>query len=262
MINRWNASFSLGAGMIGVLVLQAAAGVSPAGAQQGRGWEPAPFQSQEPKEPRRPPRSEPEQRREPAPKDRKDGKSAEAAPPKPIPKSLRPPGGSAVPQSGVERTLLLRELYAHLATAADEQAGEKIATAIEHVWGSMGGDTVNLLLERAQRAVTEKKPELALRLLDRAAQLAPDFPEVFNRRAAVHFTQSNITSSIGDLRRVLALEPNHFRALDALAQVFKEIGRKKAALEVYRKLYDIHPQMQGVKSAFEELEREVGGQES
>ncbi len=236
---------------------------APVGAQQGRGWEPAPFQSQEPKEPRRtPPRNEPDSRREPAPPERKGSKGAEAAPPKPIPKSLRPPGGSAVPQSGAQRAKLLDELFAHLATAADEQAAEKIATAIEHVWSSMSGDTINLLLERAQRAVSEKKPELALRLLDRAALLAPDFPEIFNRRAAVHFSRNNVTSSIGDLRRVLALEPNHFRALDALGQIFKEIGRKKAALEVYRKLYDIHPQMQGVKSAFDELEREVSGQES
>lgn len=262
MIKRLIVSSPMTAGSVAALLISVAVLNSTASAQQGRGWDPAPFQSQEPKEPRRTPRTEQEPKREPAPKDRKSGKSAEAAPPKPIPKSIRPPGGSAVPQSGVERAQLLKELYAHLATAADEQAGEKIATAIEHIWGSMGGDTVNLLMERAQRAVADKKPELALRLLDRAAQIAPDFPEVFNRRAAVHFSENNITSSVGDLRRVLALEPNHYRALEALGQIFKEIGRKKAALEVYRKLYEVHPQMQGVKSTYEELEREVAGQES
>lgn len=262
MIKRLKLSSPLSAAAVAALLALSAGADQPASAQQGRGWEPAPFQSQEPKEPRRPPRTEQEPRREAPSKDRKDGKSAEAAPPKPIPKSMRPPGGSAVPHNGADRAKLLSELYAHLATADDEQAAGKIATAIEHVWGSMGGDTVNLLMERAQRAVADKKPELALRLLDRAAQLAPDFPEVFNRRAAVHFAGNNITSSVGDLRRVLALEPNHFRALEALGQIFKEVGRKKAALEVYRKLYEVHPQMQGVKSAFEELEREVAGQEA
>src|SRR5262245_25808472 len=46
----------------------------------------------------------------------KDGKSAEAAEPKPIPKSMRRPGANAVPEAASERAKLLSELYAHLAT--------------------------------------------------------------------------------------------------------------------------------------------------
>lgn len=188
-------------------------------------------------------------------------KGAEAAPPKPIPKSMRPPGGSSVPQGGGERAKLLDELYANLATAEDETVAGRIAAAIEHVWMASGSDTVNLLMERARRASGEKKPELAIRLMDRAAQLAPDFPEVFNTRGAIHFSQNNLGSAVGDLRRVLALEPNHYKALETLAQIFKEMGSKKAAVEMYRKLYQIHPLMAGAKSALDELEREVNGQE-
>ena len=210
--------------------------------------EPSPVPEQ-----RRAPRGE----REKAPG--KDGKSAEATPPKPIPKTMRPPGGSAVPAGGAERAKLLAELYAYLATAEDETIATRITGAIEHVWQAGGGDTVHLLMERSRRAEADKKPELAMRLLDRAVQLAPDYPEVFNRRAALHFGQNNVRASIGDLRRVLALEPNHFKALEALASIFKDLGQKKAALEVYRKLYEVHP-MSGVKSTFEELEREVAGQ--
>lgn len=189
-------------------------------------------------------------------------KGAEATPPKPIPKSIRPPGGSAVPEGGSERARLLDELYANLATSGDEAIAGRIAAAIEHVWMSSGSDTVNLLMERARRASAEKKPELAIRLMDRAAQLAPDFPEVFNTRGAIHFSQNNLGSAVGDLRRVLALEPNHYKALETLAQIFKEMDRKKAALEMYRRLHQIHPQMAGVKSALDELERDVNGQDS
>ena len=206
--------------------------------------------------------------REPRPGDRdsfgpkNNKKGAEAAPPKPIPKSIRPPGGSSVPQGGGERAKLLDELYANLATADDDTVAGRIAAAIEHVWMTSGSDTVNLLMERARRASGEKKPELAIRLMDRAAQLAPDFPEVFNTRGAIHFSQNNLGAAVGDLRRVLALEPNHYKALETLAQIFKEMNRKKAALEMYRKLYQIYPQMAGVKSALDELEREVNGQDS
>ncbi len=193
----------------------------------------------------------------------KDGKSAKAAPePKPIPKSMRKPGATAVPESAGDRAKLLDELYAHLATAEDEAGATRITNAIEHVWMTSGSDTVSLLIERARRALREKKPELATRLLDRAVQMAPDYAEIFNQRAAVHFAGNNMASAVGDLRRVLALDPNHYKALEALGQIFKDLDRKKAALEVYRKLYEVHPHMPGVKSTLEELARDVDGQPS
>lgn len=191
----------------------------------------------------------------------RDGKSAKAPPePKPIPKSMRKPGASAVPEGAGERAKLLDELYAHLATAEDEAVAKRITTAIEHVWMTTGSDTVSLLMERSRRAVRDKNPELAMRLLDRAVALAPDYPELFNQRAAVHFLRNNTRLALGDLRRAIALDPNHYKALEALGQLFKEMDRKKAALEVYRKLYEIHPHMSGVKSTLEELTRDVEGQ--
>ena len=195
--------------------------------------------------------------RRPAPKDK-----AEAAEPKPIPKSMRRPGANAVPEAASERAKLLDELYIRLATADDEAAGARIANAIEHVWVTSGSDTVGLLLERARRATGEKKHDLAIRLLDRATQLLPDHAESFYRRASVNLARNNMVSAVGDLRRVLALDPNNYKALEALGQLFKELGRKKAALGVYRRLFAVHPQMPGAKSTMDELTREVDGQES
>ena len=72
-----------------------------------------------------------------------------------------------------------------------------------------------------------QEPELALKLLDAVVELAPDYAEGWNRRAYVHYMQSDYERAMGDLRRVLALEPNHFKALDGLAQILREIGEKK-----------------------------------
>ena len=203
--------------------------------------------------------------REPLPPPRREREKADqqkkaAEPPKPIPARIARPGSRGVPESGAERVKLLTELHAHLATAADEVSANRVAAAIEHVWRSASSDTVNLLMERAQRATTEKNYETAVRLLDRAAQLAPDNAEVFRVRAAVNYARDDMGACIADLRRTMALEPNHFKALEMLGSIFKELGRKTAALAFYRKLYEIHPQMSGVKSAFEELDREVMGQ--
>lgn len=214
---------------------------------------------------RDPPGSEATPKREPLPPPRRErDKSAakEKAEPKPVPSRIPRPGSGGVPDGGAERARLLDELYARLATAPDEATASRITTAIEHVWRRSISDTVSVLMERSQRAISDRRYVTAMDVLDRAVQLAPDSPEVFRFRAAVHYARDDIYAAIGDLRRALALDPNHYKALEMLGSIFKELGRKKAAHAVYRKLYEVHPQMQGLKSTFEELDREVMGQAS
>ena len=123
-----------------------------------------------------------------------------------------------------------------------------------------GSATIDLLMERSIKAMNEKKVDLALKLLDNVVELAPDFTEGWNRRAYVYFVQNDIERALGDLRRTLALDPHHFKALDGLAQILREIGQKKAALKAFKELVDVHPYWSGAKQAIEELEREVEGQ--
>jgi tetratricopeptide (TPR) repeat protein len=168
--------------------------------------------------------------------------------------------GSALPKTPAEREKTLSDLYALLATADDEETAKAISDAIERVWLHSGSPTIDLLMERSIKAMSDKKVDLALKLLDHVVELAPDFTEAWNRRAYVHFTQNDIERALGDLRRTLALDPNHFKALDGLGQILREIGQKKAALKAFKQLLDVHPYWSGAKQAVEELEREVDGQ--
>lgn len=165
-----------------------------------------------------------------------------------------------VPKTAEEKTGLLADLYAHLATAEDEAQAKKIVERIERLWLVSGSDTVNLLMERAGKAITEKKFEKAEKLLDGVVALAPDYAEAFNRRAYLNFTQNKLESAVGDLRRVLALEPNHFKALEGLAQIWRDTGNKPGALRVMRQLLDVNPFAAGAKTVVDELKREVEGQ--
>ena len=181
---------------------------------------------------------------------------------KPMPRSLRRPGGTSVPEGAGQRAQLLGELYAYLATATDEDVAKQTAAAIEQIWQAANTDTVNLLMERAGRAVKEKKVALADKLLEQAVQLAPDNADVFLRRAMHYYGESNLERAMGDLRRALALDPNNYRALDALGNILRELERKKAALQVFRRLYEVHPYFSGAKSVIDELAREIEGQAS
>ena len=164
------------------------------------------------------------------------------------------------PDTPETRAKLLSDLYAHLATAEGPAQVAQVTQAIERLWMFSGSATIDLLMQRAYDASEAKHPELALKLLDAVVDLAPDFAEGWNRRAYVHYQQNDFERALGDLRRAIALEPNHFKAIEGIAQIFKETGRKKAALKAFQELLQINPHASGAKEAAEELARDVDGQ--
>ena len=169
-------------------------------------------------------------------------------------------GKAATAKTLKERMKLLGELYDRLSKAEDSTSAEVIAQAIEQMWLHSGSDTINLLMERSLEAINKKDHVLATRLLDSVVQLAPRYVEGWNRRAYVHFVQNDYQAAIEDLKRVLVLDPNHFKAIDGLGHILREVGEKGGALKAYRHLLKIHPHWSGAKEAVQELEREVEGQ--
>lgn len=225
---------------------------------------PAAAQSQSPgQRSEKPQQSQPA---EPAPKGLPDKPAPDAGngqPKKPVLPQARSDGARALdklPQTAEEKSRSLNDLYAKLATAENEDEAKKLAGQIERLWRHSGSDTANLLVSRALKVAGEKRNELALRLFDHAIELAPDYTEAFTQRAFFHFTQSNMHAAVGDLRRVLALDPNHFKAMEGLAQIWRDSGNKKGAYEVTKQLLDVHPFAAGAKQNFDELKRAVEGQ--
>ncbi len=175
------------------------------------------------------------------------------APPLPGKRTAEP----AVPK---DRDTMLAELYAHLAKAPDAEQAAPIAKTIEGLWLHSGSDTIGVLMRRALQAVADQRTDLALKLLDAIVDLAPDYAEGWSRRAYVYYLQNDVEHAAGDLRRALALEPNHYKALEGLARILRENGQKKAALRAYQQLLRINPNMPGAKDAASELSLEVEGQ--
>ena len=97
-------------------------------------------------------------------------------------------------------------------------------------------------------------------MLDEVVEQAPDYAEGWSQRGHLLYLEGETHRALGDLRRALALDPNHFRALGALAHILREYGANESALEAYRKLLQIHPFADGAQKAVDELEREVRGQ--
>lgn len=174
-------------------------------------------------------------------------------------KSKRPQLGKVIPESPGDRAKLLDDLYAHLATAPDELTAKPYAESIEKIWLTSGSDTVAALMERAMIAATHQHNDLALQLLSAVVELAPDYVEGWNRRAYVFYTEGEYERAVGDLRRALALDPSHYKALDGLGQIMRQLDRKSQALRAYEKLLAVHPFWPNVQSVVDELRRDVEG---
>jgi tetratricopeptide (TPR) repeat protein len=164
------------------------------------------------------------------------------------------------PKSADDVPKTLESLYAFLATEGDKRKGGDIGASIEKLWRYTGGDTVNLLIDRAEQFSMKNESERGLPLADAAVDLAPDYAEAWSHRAYLHYRMQNYAAALGDMRRALALEPNHFRALDGMAKILVLLGEKKAALAAYEKLLLVHPNIEGGKEALEVLKKEVDGQ--
>ena len=171
-------------------------------------------------------------------------------------------GSRALPGAMDAKSIqLMNKFYDRLAKAEDAQSASMLENAIEIMWQRSGSDTIDLLMARSLAAVKSQDPKLALKLLDRVTEMAPNYTEGWNRKAYVHFSQKQYALALHDLRHALALDPRHFKAIDGLANVLREIGDKKRALQIYRTLHKVHPFWQGAKPAIEELQREVEGQQ-
>lgn len=193
----------------------------------------------------------------PQPRKAEPPRSAAPAAPQPRTAAKKKPAPPDTPEA---REKALANLYAHLATASEPSEATAIAAAIEALWMQSGSDTIALLLTRATQATIEKKSALARQLFDAIVDLAPDYAEGFARRAYFHYQENDTTSALGDLRRALALEPNHFRALDGLSTILKDIGEKRAALKALQQLELVHPHWPGLADELKEMERAVEGQ--
>jgi len=164
-----------------------------------------------------------------------------------------------IPAHAAKRAILRDDLYALLATAGTPKEAKLIAAQIERVWRTSGSDTVAVLLSRATRALRRKDEKLALALLDSVVDLAPDHADAWNRRAFVHYKAKNYRAAVGDLRRALALDKNHYKALDGLASIFQQIGDETKALKVYEQLREIHPHWPDLEKAITTLRGKVRG---
>ena len=132
-------------------------------------------------------------------------------------------------------------LFKDLKHEGDPDAAKGIADQIRREWQDSGSASINLLIQWADKAISEDKNAAALDFLDEAIRLKPDYVEGWNRRATLHFKMGNYRKSMSDINQVLRIEPRHFGALAGMAAIMAQTSRDEMALRAWEKFLDVYP---------------------
>lgn len=147
----------------------------------------------------------------------------------------------------------LGALFRELAPARPRRSPRDIEAAIWSAWGSHPDQAVERRLEMATRAIAREDYARARRLLDPLVGAFPDWPEPRNKRATLSYLEGRDAECFEDIGQVLRLEPRHFGAICGFAQVCLRRGEREAALTAFEVALGIHPHLDGVRAAVEDL---------
>jgi tetratricopeptide (TPR) repeat protein len=144
---------------------------------------------------------------------------------------------------------LLRVLQSH-----ESSARELGRRALEHIWFYEEGKEGYKMLEQAHDAMEKKEFQRALAILDRMIERFPTFAEAWNRRGAVHWELGNYEKSVADSERALALNPNHYGAMQGIGICRLQMGDVAEACKYLRAALKVLPHDQPTRDSLHKCE--------
>ncbi len=190
--------------------------------------------------------------RRPRGRRRRSGRAARRRRPRPVPEI------NSVELDAAATARRLDELFGRLKATRDEADAKAAAAEVWSLWLRSGRPDLDEAMERAANLLAAGLPALALPLLDNLVARAPDWAEVWNKRATALYLMGEHDRSLADIERVLALEPRHFGALAGLGLIRIGRGEHRAALAAYRRALAVNPFLEERRELIPELERKVG----
>ncbi len=134
----------------------------------------------------------------------------------------------------------------------------RIEEEIVRLWSQSGSPAMDLLLRRAGTAIAEEDLGAAVGHLSALIDHAPGFAEAWFSRSTVFFMMGEYSLSMSDLEHALALNPDHFRALEQTAAILNELDRPDLAMDALKAASDISPNRESLRDALQSLERQLG----
>ena len=147
----------------------------------------------------------------------------------------------------------LPALFDSLLVATSTEEASEVENNIWGIWTDSGRDDVNRLMARGIQAMSYRLFDVALESFDEVVQLDPGFAEGWNKRATVYWLIDDLTASMEDIQRTLALEPRHFGAIAGMGLIFLERGDQTGALQAFEEVLKINPRSRAAQMRVKQL---------
>lgn len=150
-------------------------------------------------------------------------------------------------------------LFNILLTTEDPQQARRVEGQIWQIWIESGREEIDALMGKGVDAMNKRQFDTALSAFDEIVRRAPGFAEGWNKRATVYFLRDELSESVEDIKRTLALEPRHFGAISGMGLIFLERGDETAALGAFESVLEINPHSPGARLRVEYLRAKLRG---
>lgn len=137
----------------------------------------------------------------------------------------------------------------------DDPAVRSLAqSALWAIWFRADSPENNATLEQVRELNGRSRYREAEALATRLIANAPRFAEAYNQRAIAICLQNRFAESAEDCQRVLERNPYHIGALSGMGQCFLKLGRRREALECFRRGLKLQPHSDDLRELIERLE--------
>lgn len=153
----------------------------------------------------------------------------------------------------------LDALLRRLADAASAPWAETTQDEIWTLWMTYPDRRAAAELERATRAIVAEDFATAERILHRLVAIHPGFAEAWHKRGTLFYMQSRDEESVRDFHHALVLEPRHFGAMLAFAELCIAAGRKDDALFALDVALKLNPHLAASRERYQALLAERPG---
>lgn len=154
----------------------------------------------------------------------------------------------------------LDALFEQLRTGEAADA-ETLAAEIDAIWTDAQSDTVDVLIARALESLEARRFDLAAALLDHAVGLSPNFSQGYALRGAARSAYGDQAGAIEDFSRAIELEPRHFEARIALAEIMLAGGDDSGAYAMLQKALEWNPHEPHARERARALRQKLDGKE-
>jgi tetratricopeptide (TPR) repeat protein len=151
--------------------------------------------------------------------------------------------------------ILLNKLFDQLIKVNDSNNAEELEKEIWSIWIKHPDDnSLTEKLEFGTELMQYGDYNYALRVFDNIIVTDPKWSEAWNKRATVYFLMSQFANSLGDIDKVLSMEPRHFGALSGQARIFIKLQKYEKAIESIERALKFYPSFKS-RELIPEIER-------